>query len=192
MRLREITLIFRRSDFEELYFKDDNDKIFFSPAIKKETYSATAILLACFASILYCILSNKSWQIIILILVFVVYKIWEFSAIINDKIKWKKSVVEYIDSVVKYNNYKIILSENAFNLISDENETIERWSEFIKAEITNEFITLRSKNENYIIPKKSVKPDEFEFLKKMVKDKINEISAISEDDEKLQSSSNIT
>ena len=90
---------------------------------------------------------------------------------------WRKSIKDYLDKVEKYKYHKIVLSESAFTLITDTDETIERWSEFKKVEINELSITLWGNESylipSYLIPKKSMDPKDYEFFEKEISEKMN-------------------
>lgn len=93
-----------------------------------------------------------------------------FQSILSIK-KWEKSIDIYLDSIEKYSLNKIILSENAFSLIQDNEETIEKWSNFNSVTLSDESIILTS-NQNYLIPSKSMSKEDLVLAKSIISNKV--------------------
>jgi|SRR6185437_1875852 hypothetical protein len=171
MNTTEITLTFNRADFEELYFKDNNEKLFLSPNTKER--SLLALIFGClfFSSLVYSLITDSNWGVCIVI--FPLFAMITFNLYRNVAaiIKWKKSVNKYLNEVAAYKSHKIILSESAFSLVQDTTEYIERWSEFKKITIDEKSITLYA-SEKYVIPKKSMSLADYELFEKEVKEKV--------------------
>jgi hypothetical protein len=86
--------------------------------------------------------------------------------------KYKMETKLYLDNLDKIRENKIVLSKNAFSLVQDKKETIEKWTEFKRAEIEDNYISVTSNTTTYLIPKKSMTPDEFQFLRTKLAEKI--------------------
>lgn len=171
MKTIEINLTFRRADFEELYFRNGNENLFFSPTAKTQTYIFIFLGLLFFFFLGYFRITNESLENMLFICM-----LWILSAIIlGGKIyvvlKWKKSIKQFLDVTSKYKINKLILSETSISIIQDDKEHIEKWSEFKKADINDESIILYS-IVNYMFPRKSMTKEEYEFFKEIVRKKI--------------------
>ncbi|QCX01341.1 YcxB family protein [Aggregatimonas sangjinii] len=84
--------------------------------------------------------------------------------------KWRRQIKEYLDSQEKYESHKIVVTDEYFSIIQDNEETIEKWSNFKRVKIFDSHIWLLG-TENFIIPAKSMSPLEFNNLKRLVSTK---------------------
>jgi tetrahydromethanopterin S-methyltransferase subunit G len=84
---------------------------------------------------------------------------------------WKRQIHKYLDDLDKIKENKIIITPSSFSLVQDNRETIEKWTEFKKAEINDTYILLLTST-NYMIPKNSMTSDEFDSFKKVISEKI--------------------
>ncbi|WP_157485923.1 hypothetical protein [Flavobacterium soli] len=171
MKTIEIDLTFRRADFEELYFRNGNENLFFSPTAKTQTHIFIFLGLLFLFFLVHFRITNESQENMLFVCI-----LWILSAIIlGGKIytvlKWRKSIKTFLDKTSKYKINKLIVSEVSISIIQDDKEHIEKWSEFKKADINDELIILCS-TVNYMFPKKSMTNQEYELIKEIVRDRI--------------------
>ncbi len=171
MKALEIDLIFRKSDFEELFFRNGNEKLFFSPTAKNQTHVSIIAGIIFFLSVLNFIIFHNSQELVLFFFV-----LWCVSLIpLGEKIyailKWRKSIKVFLEKTAKYKVNKIILTENTFSIIQDDEEIIQKWSDFKKVEINLEFVRLYS-DIHYLFPSKSMTSEEFNLFKEKVSEEI--------------------
>ncbi len=168
----EIKLKFNRKDFEEVYFNGRQGNYFKSEATKKP-FQNLLISFFIFSLFIYNIIKENSGRIfsIIIGLIF-------FYNLISYLIKgfriWKrrKKVKKYLDDVEKIKSHKLILTENTFEIIQENEKIVEKWTDFKPVEINKMFVYLISDKENYLIPKKSMTELEYTYFTKILIEKI--------------------
>ncbi len=172
MEEKIIQLNYNRTDFEEIFFRNGNDKVFFNSRFDRERYTFTFVSFLFIATLIYTIIKKENFGFLVFngIMLSVIFYDWypKISALLT----WKKENKIWLDELEKILETKIILTENTFSLIQDKKETIEKWSEFNTAEIEENYISLKSNLTNYIIPKKSMNPDDFFLIKTIILEKI--------------------
>ena len=170
METTEITLNYNREDLEELYFKNGENKSFCPPKFKLELYIVISLFAFLVVAFIYYLITGELSFLGIMIFVLFLTSM-DLYRKASPTILWKREIRDYLDGLDKIKKNKIVLTAGSFSLIQDDKETIERWTEFKKAEINGTHILLLS-GTNYIIPKKSMTPSEFDLLKKVVSEKI--------------------
>jgi hypothetical protein len=168
-----IEIKYSRSDFEEIYYRNGDDKTFLNSHLKNERNTFIVVSFGFILTLIYCLSFNENYSILIftgLLLCFVFFD-WYQKA--SHWIKWKNDIKLYLDNLDKIRKTKIVLSKYAFSVVQDKKETIEKWTEFKRAEIEDNFISLTSNTTTYLIPKKSMTTEEFEFLSAMFAERIN-------------------
>ncbi|MBL7973338.1 MAG: YcxB family protein [Candidatus Kapabacteria bacterium] len=167
-----IELKYCRTDFEEIYYRNGNDKTFLNSHLRKERNTFFVVSSIFVLTLIYIMAINENYGFLILIGVLLCFAFYDWYKKASHWIKWKKETELYLDDLDKIRENYIVLSKNAFSLIQDKKETIEKWTEFKRAEIEEDFISLISNTTTYLIPKKSMTPDEFRLLRKMLAEKI--------------------
>jgi hypothetical protein len=165
---RTIDLNFSRKDFEDIYFRDNQANIYFSPQIKNSFIVFLAILVLFISSIAYSLLTGENaWLVPVLLtsLLLALYNYYRKASLI---VRWRKSVLEFIDKNSQFKSHKLVLNQNFLSLIQDQTETVARWSVFTKTTIDESQISLIG-TDNYLFPKKAMSADDFEFLCEMIK-----------------------
>ena len=169
----EIELNFNRKDFEEVYF-NGNQVSYVNSETTKNPFRNMLISGLIFSFLLFKLISDDGTQIGtiifgIIFLYFLVdyltkaFRIW----------KKKKKVEVYLNGVEKIKTHKLILNKDTFGIQQEDEITTEFWTDFNKPEINDMFTYLVSKSENYLIPKKSMTELEYEELKSIIRNKIN-------------------
>ncbi len=169
---KTIELNFSREDFEELYFRNNQDSFILSPILKRDFVLFVFFLLLFFSSVIYSYLTSQhAWVIVITAIITVVMFIPYFIKVLRLK-KWRNSVFELIQSNEKYKKHNLLLTECALTLIQDGKEEITKWSSFTKAEINTEYVILTG-DSGYIFPKKSMTDDDYDYLTEKIKLHLN-------------------
>lgn len=167
-----IELKYSRTDFEEIYFRNGGDKTFLNHHLKKQRNTFILFASAFVLTLVYVISINENFGFLIFVGVFLCFSFYDWYIKAAPGIKWKREIKIYLDGLDKIQENRLILTENAFSLIQDKKETIEKWTEFKRAEMEENFISLISNTTTYLIPKKSMTGEEFQFLRTLFSEKI--------------------
>lgn len=167
-----IILNVNKKYFEDIYFYGNQGSLFFSPSVKGKLI--TTIVVAVILVILFVFkddLSKEKFGILYFVsFLFLLCAVY-LSLAINKVSKWKKEVVKYLKTLDNAEIYQIQFNNKVFKVnLSNEKET-SLWTEFTAAEIDDKFIALEGKF-NYMFPKKSMQPSDFELLKQAVKQNV--------------------
>ena len=168
---KTIRLIFRRQDFEDIYFKDGNGDIFWNRSVKQDFVFALVFICLALISLAYSLFTNQFWgfPIVFLFLFAIAFFIYAKKAAVI--LKWKKQVVTYLDDLAKIKKYEITLTNETLTTIQDNEVIIVKWANFTKAILNNESISLLG-NDTYFFPKKSMGIHDYEYLKQFISDKV--------------------
>jgi len=167
-----IELKYNRTDFEEIYFSNGNNKTFLNPQLRNERITFFVICSIFILTLIYNLTINKNYGFLTLTGVFLCFTFYDWYKKASLWMKYKMETKLYLDNLDKIRENKIVLSKNAFSLVQDKKETIEKWTEFKRAEIEDNYISVTSNTTTYLIPKKSMTPDEFQFLRTKLAEKI--------------------
>ena len=167
-----IELAYNRKDFEDVYYRNREDRLLFNRHTKKEQNTSMVIGAITIILFLYNMIYSQYFELLIASGILFCLSLLDLYKKLSPLIKWRKEIKIYLDGLDKIRHNKIILTKSAFTLIQDKKETIEKWSEFRKAELEDNFVSLISTTTNYLIPAKSMTPDEFQFLKSMLSEQI--------------------
>ena len=164
-----INLHINRKDFEEIYLNGNQGSLFFSPTVKGKLI--TTLIVAFILLILFLFkddLSKEKFGILYFVsFLFLLCTVY-LSLAINKVSRWRKEVVKYLKTLENAEIYQIQFNTKVFKVnLNNEKETC-LWTEFTAAEISEKFIGLEGKF-NYMFPKKSMQPSDFELLKQAVK-----------------------
>jgi hypothetical protein len=169
--MTEIILNFNKKDFEDIFFRDGNEKIFFSPSTKEGTKLSLIFGSICLILLIFGIFTDKLWFLFFFVLLaFIIQSIRSITEI-SKILKWRKGVKKYLENTSKYQSNKLVITEQTFSILQDKNETIELWSNFKRVEMREDVIFLYGQ-EQFIFPKKSMKLDDYEMFVTMVRKKI--------------------
>ncbi|MCW3159756.1 YcxB family protein [Chryseobacterium oryctis] len=167
-----IPLIFNRTDFEEIYFRDNQASLFFSPTTKNKTFFII-ILGLIFAIIYFNDLASLNslgfYYIIGLIFLFSVFRL--FVSVITT-VRWKNGIVKYLNSLENNSFFELELTDNFLIVNIDYQEEYTQWKDFTKIEIKYDYIFLQSGSLNYLFPKKSMSEKDYNLLTKTLKENI--------------------
>jgi hypothetical protein len=172
MEEKVIELKYSRKDFEEIYFRNGSEKTFFNKQLMLERNTFLLIGAIFIADLIYLLSTSENFVFLIVIGILFSYSFFNWYKKALPGIKWKREVKNYLNDLDKIKHNKIILTNNAFALVQDQKETIEKWTEFKRVELEENFISLISNSTTYLIPKKSMTSEEFLFFKTMIVSKI--------------------
>ncbi|MBK8521356.1 MAG: hypothetical protein WAT20_15205 [Ferruginibacter sp.] len=164
-----ITLTFNPDHFREMYYHDSKGSI-----LKyKPTQNA----------ILYCLLTalvtfgiyltafkrpDISWLIVLGAVAFLFTLVYAIAAI-TQHLKWKSSVEGFLKDIAQYKSHQLKLTSAALELIQDSTVSIEKWENIKSVQINDIYIMpLKSDGPAFIIPAKSMNPEEFTKLKDFI------------------------
>lgn len=167
-----IELKYSRTDFEEIYFSNGNDKTYLNSQLRKERNTFLVLCSIFILTLIYNLYINENYGLLTLTGAFLCYTFYDWYKKASLWIKYKMEIKLYLDNLDKIGENKIILSKNAFSLVQDKKETIEKWTEFKRAEMEENFISLTSNTTTYLIPQKSMTPEEFEFFRTILAERI--------------------
>lgn len=170
-----INLHFDRKHFEDFYFKDGHEKLFFSPTVKKDSKLA----LVCFGIFItvgvYHLITQQHIGALIVSAVVLLISLIQLGRNLYVVLKWKKSVKDYLDEVSTYKSNKIILTEQTFTLVRDEHETIVKWSSFKRLDITPLMVSFIGET-SFAIPQRAMSESEYKRFYEIIKEKIGQSS----------------
>lgn len=168
----EIELKFNRKDFEEVYFYG-NQGSYWNSNITKKPFQNMIISGLIFSLFLYywlleggiqvtAIISGLVFTLLLIIFLNQVFYTW----------KLRKEVRKYLDTTEKIQSHKLILTNKTFEIEQENEKITELWSDFIEPDINKMFVYLKSKSEDYLIPKKSMTELEFDKFKSILQERI--------------------
>ena len=167
-----IDLTFRESDFTEIYYLNGNKNIFAYSSIKKISFRI--LLLAIASTVIYFFSINfpiLSWLLIIGIIVIGI-SISRFFVLGFRYYSRKNRIDKYLKELSGIQYFRLILKGNSFESIQDSETKIEKWGNIRLSTIGDKYIWINSSSgDKYLFPAKSMKPEEFERLKELIKDK---------------------
>jgi hypothetical protein len=86
---------------------------------------------------------------------------------------WKNSIEEYLEEVRKYETHSLTLSANAYVLSNSDETFIERWDSIQFVSINRDYISIKSNNHSYILPEKSMTPEQYIEVQNFIKQRMN-------------------
>ena len=168
---KDIQLIFRRQDFEAIYFQDSQGNIFWSKAVKQYFIILLVFATALIISFTYSFITNLLWGLPIFFIILFAIALINYATNVSPIVKWKKQVFKYLDDLGKIKSHQISLTSEALTMIQDDEVTITKWVTFTKAILNDKSITL-SGNDTYFFPKKFMDINDYEYLYEFISDKI--------------------
>lgn len=170
---KEIILHFERTHFEDIYFKDDQGDYIKDPRIKNKFWVLLIYSISFPLTILF-YGSSYSKEIYILFLILLAILGYDYYTQFVVLKKWKQKILIYLNDLESYTSHKIILSNQYFSIIQDTEEVIEKWSNFTKVEIKEDYMLLISEKENYFFPNKSMSSSDYNIFRAFVCDNIKQ------------------
>lgn len=167
-----IRLNVKRGDFEEIYFKGNQESLFFSPTTKSKTIITIVVALILF--IVFCLkdhLSQENFGVLYFIsFIFLLCAVY-LSVSINKVSRWKKEVYRYLKSLEDSKIYEIRFNDEFFDVNLNGQHELSEWKEFVNAETQDDYISLEGKY-HYMFPQKSMTKQDYAILKQAIKKNI--------------------
>lgn len=168
-----ITLTFNPDHFREMYYHDGKGSILkYKPTQNAILYCLLTALITFGIYLAAFRRPDMSWLIVLGAVAFlftIVYAI----AVITQYLKWKSSVEDFLKDIAQYKSHQLKLTSAAFELIQDSTITIEKWENIKSVQINDTCIMpLKSDGPAFILPAKSMNPEEFIKLKNFIVDKM--------------------
>ena len=168
-----IELSFNPENFREIYYTNGQSYLF----THKPTRSLIVIaILSALLTVAVYFLSFRfpgiSWLIGLGLLATFSLTVYAIMAIVKFA-RWKRATESFLKDLSQYNSYKILATDNSIQVNLDTKTTIDRWSNIKSARIKENYILLYNETGPfYIFPAKSMKQEEFNQLKELVKTKV--------------------
>ncbi|MBB4806058.1 hypothetical protein HNP38_001330 [Chryseobacterium defluvii] len=153
-----------RRIFEEIYFNGNQASLLLSPTTKGKTTTTLiigAILLA--ALILKNRLGEENLGILYFLSFLFLLCVIFLSVSVNNVVRWKKGVEQYLKSVEASKSYEIRFNNESFEINMDDQKESSLWKDFETADINDDYVSLEGKY-NYMFPKKSMSTDDYIML----------------------------
>jgi hypothetical protein len=87
---------------------------------------------------------------------------------------WKNPIDKYLNEVRKYETHSLTLSARSFILINSNETIIEKWESIQYVSINRDYISVRSSNHSFILPEKSMLPDQYMEVRSFIKQRMSE------------------
>ncbi|RMZ59466.1 hypothetical protein D1632_07440 [Chryseobacterium nematophagum] len=169
---KTIILQAARTDFEEIYFNENQGNLLFSPMTKGKTIITiiTAIILFTTFLLKENLSEDNVGILYFLSFIFLLCAIF-LSVSVNRVSRWKKQVNNYLSSLEDCNVYEIRFDHHFFTVNIDNEKETSEWTDFETFDINEKFISLEGKY-SYMFPKKAMNEKAFVLLEKTIKDNI--------------------
>lgn len=164
---KTILLTFNRRDFEELYHLREYGNLFSNRNTRSYLLIVIAVALVFIISICYSIFFNRLIVMSVMSFLGLSFSLVLLHFIARPYRKWKKSIVDWIDSMEMYTSQKLILTTNSVVLVQDEIETMEKWTGILNVKIAPNYVAIKG-SEQFIFPKASMTEKDFEYLSSVV------------------------
>ena len=89
-------------------------------------------------------------------------------------LNWKKSVTRDLNKISKYETHWITMTEKTMEISNRDETLIDKWENVKFVSINDEYIFIKSSNDNYILPGKSMTTEQYEDVKSFIKQRLNE------------------
>ena len=166
----EIALNFVRSDFEEIFFKDNQGDYIKDPTIKNRFIYFLLSLIGFLILLIQYLITQEIGALIIALIALLTFGYYYLERFLVLK-KWRKEIVVFLDKAEQYSSHKLVLSDNYLSIIQDNIESIEHWENFKSVKVYEDFIFLEGK-ENVLLPLRSMSSKEYDVLKTVVSEKV--------------------
>ena len=160
---------FNRKDFEELYFKNGRGSYTKDEVIRASFRNVIISGLVSMGLFIYAIIQN-SYDLFYFSLIFLVILLFVYLVAANNVKKWRLQIKNYLDSQEKYSKHVLVVNDEYFSIIQNDEETIEKWTNIERVKIFDSHIWILGV-ENFLIPAKSMSKGEFVELRTLVSKK---------------------
>jgi hypothetical protein len=155
-----IDLTFRRKDWEDIYFINNYQNMFISPMTWRSFIAFIFTLVLLIGSYAYSIQNDKYAWLIFISAILTLGTLINYLYRLNQLLKWRRSVVLFLDANERVKIHKLILSDKSLTFRQDETEVIVKWESFKKILVTNSYIKLFG-DEIFLFPKKSMIAEDY-------------------------------
>jgi hypothetical protein len=177
-----IELTDARESIKELYYTQGRGSIFSYKKTKRPLIAMVSFaVLSGFGYFLS--FSNQIGWVVLLVLsvFFLAGSLFIFSVKARQYFQWKSKITVYTDWLSNYGTVSLRLRAHTFELIFDDDSTIENWRNLKKASILSTHIQLNcDSGSQYLFPARCMGPENYELLKQFIWDKMNNPEAIKE------------
>lgn len=176
MEEKEVRLTYNRKDIEAIYFGDGHDRLLFGPHTRRQTISLL-IALAVFPFSLVYATGKMEWLgIAIALILFIVC--YDFFRVYGQAVRWKRSVVAFLDRNEKFQSHTIRYNDTSFTLQQDEEITKADWHLVKLAVITPTYISLKAEHTDFFIPRCAVTENAYQELADTIKARVPEVQVM--------------
>ena len=164
---KEIKLSFSKSDFEDVYSKNKIYNLWSHKDIRVEAIICIVLSIALYTlAWVYGIPENGTFVTsFFIVLVFLGFMLWQLYKTISTIVKWQNDIKAFLDKQKAVKNSKIIMTDDTFSLIQDDEVFIETLKTLKTIQIKESYIYLIGASEYYLIPQKAVSESDYAFLK---------------------------
>ena len=172
----EIKINTDRKSLEEIYYKDEQHKYSKNKGTRKVFFSyIVSIVVLSIVTVGLLIIDLRSPVTKIPLASISILLIALSSIMFYNKTSalrtWKADINKFINQISKIKDYRLIVDESTITIINDDNEVIEKWSNFYKAEIASDYVTIFGQV-NYSFFRTNMGHNGFEFIKELARKKI--------------------
>ncbi|MFN8416360.1 MAG: hypothetical protein U0U66_08520 [Cytophagaceae bacterium] len=166
----KIQLTFRREDFWEIYFNNNEGNWLLNKTTKMSFY----YVIITSVGVLYHYTVGYSIDIPIEIILLICGIVgFDFGMKFHTYYKWRESIIAYFQKNEAYKSSTIEITPTQFFLEQDDNLSIEKLDSIKTLKVEENYIYLEGST-GYTIPRKSMTEEEYQQLKVLLKDNIKE------------------
>ena len=173
MEILSVELIYDLHDLQNLYYENGKTDFFARLKVKR---SLSKLLILIITFLVFYFLSFKypeiSW-ILFASAIFICVVLIILSIQFYNYTSWKKPVDAFIAHLTNLKKSTLILTDEAFEFITDDITTLEKWHNIKNAQITKNYCTVFNKeNAPYIFFASSMSAHEFEKVSMIISEKV--------------------
>lgn len=170
METKNIDLHFKRSDFEEIYFRDGRKSVFFHPDVKRDAWVVIVLTIICVALLIRSYFTLYDTGMVIVPLILWAMMLLVYLGKLKPVWRWRKAIDKYLNDLDQVKNFELYLNKDSFRLIQDDRENIEKWANIKHVEMDDNSIFLDG-GTLYMFPKASMSDEDYELFKIMISEK---------------------
>jgi hypothetical protein len=173
MTTTDITLKPDLNDIREIYFRANNHKYFFGPETKRQSIYLVLVLIGFPFFAVFALNQRENWYFV-LGCIFFSLNVYDFWKVAKPIITWKKSVLKFLKEAADTKVLELKYNDVFFIHIQDQNELKQEWVVIDRAILNSRFIWLFS-NTSILLPKSSMREEEFIRLSNVVMEKVKNV-----------------
>lgn len=142
------------NDLREIYFQGNRHKYFFGPDTKRQSMYLVFTIVVFPFFVAYALPAKNDWYFIIgcMFFSYLIYDFWKAAMPI---IRWKKSILNFLEKAEKIEVLKLAYTDDFF-IHTQNNEVVkQQWKIIDRAIVNDRFIWLLS-SKNILLPKSSM------------------------------------